>query len=57
MFCIFYRRKKCFFSGRPRISNKESPYAEIENQQGGSSTYQEFTVSETNKDYQNLAVQ
>ncbi|XP_078329609.1 EGF-like and EMI domain-containing protein 1 [Crassostrea virginica] len=54
---IIRRRKKFCFSGRPRISNKDSPYAEIENQKGRASTYQELTISETNKDYQNLALQ
>ena len=57
MFGIFYRRKKICFSSKPSISNKESPYAEIENQQGGASTYQELTVPEKNKDYQNIALQ
>ncbi|XP_078329596.1 uncharacterized protein LOC111116882 [Crassostrea virginica] len=37
------RRKKICFSSKPSISYKESPYAEIENQQGGASTYQELT--------------
>ena len=57
MFGVFYRRKKICFSGKPSISNKESPYAEIDNQQGGASTYQELTVSVKNKDYQNIALQ
>ena len=57
MFVLFYRRRKFCFSGKPGISSKESPYAEIENQQGGDSTYQELTVPENNKDYQNLALQ
>nr|XP_022305068.1 protein draper-like isoform X1 [Crassostrea virginica] len=50
------RRKRFFFSGKPSISNKESPYADIENQPGGASTYQELTVPENNKDYENLAL-
>lgn len=41
---FFRRRKKFCFPGRPRISNKDSPYAEIENQKGGASTYQELTI-------------
>nr|XP_022311265.1 scavenger receptor class F member 2-like [Crassostrea virginica] len=41
---IIRRRKKFCFPGRPRISNKDSPYAEIENQKGGASTYQELTI-------------
>ena len=57
MFCIFYRRNKHCFSSKPSNSNKESPYAEMGNQEGGASTYQELTVPETNKDYQNLALQ
>ena len=57
MFGIFYRRKKICFSGKPSIGNKESPYAEIDNQKGGASTYQELTVSVKNKDYQNIALQ
>ena len=57
MFRIFYRRKRFCFSGKPSNSNKESPYAEIKSQQGDVSTYQELTVSENNKDYQNLALQ
>ena len=55
-FGIFYRRKFCI-CGRPSVSNKESPYAEIGNQPSGASTYQELTVPGTNKDYQNLALQ
>lgn len=51
---FFFRRKKFCFFGGPNIGNKESPYAEIENQPVGASTYQELTVSETNKDYQNI---
>ena len=57
MFRIFYRRKRFCFSGKPSKSNNESPYAEIKSQQGDVSTYQELTVSENNKDYQNLALQ
>ncbi|XP_078329594.1 uncharacterized protein LOC144617738 isoform X1 [Crassostrea virginica] len=51
------RRNKYSFYAKPSISNKESPYAEIENQQSETSTYQELTVPEKNKDYQNLALQ
>ena len=54
---FFFRRKRFCFSVRPSNSNKDSPYAEIENQQGGASTYQDLTVSETNKEYENLELQ
>ena len=57
MFGIFYRRKKICFSGKPSIGNKESPYAEIDNQKGGASTYRELTVSVKNINYQNIALQ
>ncbi|XP_078328156.1 uncharacterized protein LOC144623567 [Crassostrea virginica] len=51
------RRKKFCFCGRPSVSKKESTYEEIGNQPNGASTYQELTVPERNKDYQNLALQ
>nr|XP_022311660.1 multiple epidermal growth factor-like domains protein 10 [Crassostrea virginica] len=53
----FIWRKRFCFSGKPSNSNKESHYAEIENQLSGVSTYQELTVSKTNKEYENLELQ
>ena len=40
----------------PSICNIKSPYVEIENQPDGGEKYQELTVPEKNKEYQNLAL-
>nr|XP_022311266.1 protein draper-like [Crassostrea virginica] len=53
---FFMRRKKLCIFGKNVTSTTDSPYAEIENQPNGESAYQELTVSELNKEYQNLAL-
>ena len=52
---VCFRRKKLCISGKNITSTTDSPYAEIENQPSGDSTYQELT--ESDKDYHNLALQ
>ncbi|XP_078329598.1 uncharacterized protein LOC111116561 [Crassostrea virginica] len=50
------RRKTCIHCNN-RPSSKVSPNAEIENPQTGDSTYQELSIPESEKAYQNLALQ
>ena len=50
----FRRKRKTSIPCNNRPSSKISPYAEIENQQAGDSTYQELSISES---YHNLALQ
>ena len=43
--------------GKKFVSTSDSPYAEVENQPSGDSTYQELSEPELDKDYLNLALQ
>ena len=52
----FRRRRKTSILCNNTPSSKTSPYAEIENPQTGDSTYQELSISETEKAYHNLAL-
>nr|XP_022306121.1 multiple epidermal growth factor-like domains protein 6 [Crassostrea virginica] len=54
---LIVRRKKLCIFGENITSTTDSPYADIENQPSGESTYQELTESDMNKDYHNLALQ
>lgn len=54
---VCFRRKKICIFGKKITSATNSPYAEIRNQPSGESTYQELSVSELDKDYNNLVLQ
>lgn len=53
----FRRKRKTSIPCNNRPNSKISTYAEIENQKTGDSTYQELSISESEKAYHNLALQ
>ena len=53
---FFRRRRKISIPCNITPTSKISPYAEIQNPQTEDSTYQELSISETEKTYHNLAL-
>ena len=52
----YFRRRTIGIPGYNSSSSKVSPYGEIENPKTGDSTYQELSISQSEKTYHNLAL-